>query len=241
MRQDSQAYLPTVDHTQVRPFFEALPSGEVTVCAFGAAPKTTVTADVLAARVNRPDEAAVAAAEASRAAAETDAFERGQAAGLTQGRAEGIETGKVQGAAAKQAELTPQLEAVAAMAEAFTAAGKKAEADARQAAIQLAFRLAERIVQRHLDDSDVLGARLAAALDGVSDALGERIRIRTAPTQLEVFRAIADNDGTAELDLHFEADRDLAMGDLIIDCAGRQVSSIVTDQLARLEEALADG
>ena len=235
----SKAYLPKVDHDQVRPFFAAMPDGEVQVCAFAKAPEGTITSAQLNGRLEVKEEDTSASAE-QLAEAETARYTRGKAEGLAEGKGQGRERGRAEGAAEKAAELEPQLAGLGALAEAFEAGRAQVIADARASAIQLAFQLAERIVAKQLDDADVLGARLRATLDGVSDVTGERLRVRTAATQLQLFRAIAANDGGLEGEITFEADPALEPGDLIVDVGGRQVASVIKDQLARLQEVLDD-
>lgn len=187
---------------------------------------------------SRPAPELIAELEAQIEAAATQGYTRGRKEGYVDGLADGRAAGNEDGAASVRTELELAMTAHRGLVESLQRAKDEAIESIRADAIELAFRIAERLLGRGLDDPDVLAARLHQALEAVTDGYGEPITVRTCPAQLEVFRAISHFDGNRDLDLAFEPDTELALGDLVIECRGRTVRSILSEQITRLEEAI---
>lgn len=157
-------------------------------------------------------------------------FQNGYAKGLSQGREDGSQE--------TSSQYNEQLAAHGELVKALQKERDEILSSARSDAIELAIRLTERLVGARLHREDVLRTRLEQALDAVSDGVGDPIYVKVSPSQVDVFKKIAQRTALHESDLYIEPDEGLAVGDLIVESCGRRVSSILKEQLERLEEVL---
>ncbi|MEE2904102.1 MAG: FliH/SctL family protein [Myxococcota bacterium] len=158
--------------------------------------------------------------------------------GFQDGYAKGLSQGREEGATETSTKFNEQLTAHAELVKALQTERDDILSSARGDAIELAIRLTERLVGARLKREDVLRSRLEQALDAVSDGVGDPIYVKVAPSQVDVFKKIAQRTALHESDLYIEPDEGLAVGDLIVESCGRRVSSILKEQLERLEEVL---
>jgi flagellar assembly protein FliH len=172
--------------------------------------------------------------------AERAGYARGKAEGLAAGREEGLRAGREEGAARVRGEVSVALETYAAVARSLEESRQELIETARRSAIELAFRVAEKVIARHLDETETMAARLDQALGAIGEAHGEPIVVRVASVQLAEITALGRQSPDLQADLRIVSDPSLEPGDLVVESAGRRIESIVREQLALLEEALAD-
>jgi|GEM_PF-6788962 len=158
--------------------------------------------------------------------------------GFQDGYAKGLSQGREEGATETSTQFNEQLMAHAELVKALQTERDDILSSARGDAIELAIRLTERLVGARLNREDVLRSRLEQALDAVSDGVGDPIYVKVAPSQVDIFKKIAQRTALHESDLYIEPDEGLAVGDIIVESCGRRVSSILKEQLERLEEVL---
>ena len=170
--------------------------------------------------------------------ARADGEEAGRQEGHEQGLLEGIAKGRAEGESETAEALNEQLKAHTELVAALQKERDEILSSARTDAVELAMRLTERLVGARLQKEDFLRSRLEQALEAVSDGVGDPIYVKVAPSQVEVFKAITSRSSMHETDIYIEPDEDVAVGDVIVESCGRRVSSVLKEQLERLEEVL---
>ncbi len=193
-----------------------------------------------------PDPEAVAAAEELREA--SIAFDLGHRAGFDHGRAEGhadgyrdgLETGRAEALDAGQREASRLLEALrGAVAEHGARLDVLADEVAR-AATELAFGIAEQVLQRELHTAADPGAdairRAVAALPHAGETISAAV-VRLHPD--DASRLVAEADELfAGVELAIVADADVEPGSCLLDVDQTRVDTSVSAALARVREVL---
>lgn len=170
--------------------------------------------------------------------ARSEGEEQGRQEGYEQGLLEGTSKGRAEGEAATAEELNEQLLAHTELVKALQSERDEILGSAKTDAIELAMRLTERLVGSRLQKEDFLRSRLEQALEAVSDGVGDPIYVKVSPSQVEVFKEITSRSSLHETDIYVEPDEEVAVGDVIVESCGRRVSSVLKEQLERLEEVL---
>lgn len=172
--------------------------------------------------------------------ATAQADQRGYEQGLERGRQEGLKAGQQQ-AHAQHAE---QLAALNARWSAALAQHEqhvlRLQAQAKQSSLQLAIKLAEKIVHRSIETDDASIIRqVEAALDRVLEPA--RLRIRTHPDDRHVLeRALPGLVEAVDQVTHAELvdDPEITRGGCVIQAGSATIDAQVETQLQRLAELL---
>jgi flagellar assembly protein FliH len=167
-----------------------------------------------------------------------EGHEEGRKEGFEQGHIQGATQGRCEGEAQTLEELNTQLLAHTDLVKALQRERDDILGSARTDAIELAMRLTERLVGSRLLKEDYLRSRLEQALEAVSDGVGDPIYVKVAPSQVEVFKSITKRSALHESDIYIEPDDSIEIGDIVVEACGRRVSSVLKEQLERLEEVL---
>jgi flagellar assembly protein FliH len=153
------------------------------------------------------------------------------------GHAEGLELGR----AAAAEEVRTALSALTAAAAALAAARDETVARTEAAAVELALRLAEKVVSAALE---IQPERVLDAVRGALRCLAERERVQVFvhPDDLAVVRdgvgAIADELGGIE-HLEVQQERRVARGDAIVRTAEAEIDARVAEKLEHARKAVA--
>lgn len=176
--------------------------------------------------------------ETARSTAHADGHLAGHQEGYETGLAEGEDLGLKKGKADTERNLKEQIDLFSELAKDLRAERDNILTSAKSDAIELAMRLTERLVGARLQKADHLRSRLEQALEAVSDGIGDPIYVKVAPSQVEIFKTITQRGLSQDNDLYIEPDESIEPGDLIVESCGRRVSSILKEQLERLEELI---
>ncbi len=181
-------------------------------------------------------------AERLAAGVREEALARGLEQGLTEGRAKGLEEGRRQGREEALKQAGPRLRAAA---EAFDAVatelrGRREELlrEARRSVLEVALRLAERVVHRYAEvDGQTVVRQLDAALSHVAQPVDALARVH--PDDLAaVEAAMAELGRRHELGaaLRVEADAAVGRGGCVLQYGQGRLDATLETQLRRLAE-----
>jgi flagellar assembly protein FliH len=175
------------------------------------------------------------------------AAEAGYARGLEQGLNEGRERGQREGFESTVKELKPKLEATLA---AWNDALDRWESErtcmfleARRDVLELALKLARKVVHRHIElEPEIVSDQLAAALMYVGKTSSLLVSIHPRDREMldRTLAPILERLGRAE-HVTLREDESLARGGCVIRTEGGRVDASIETQLRRLTESLLPG
>ncbi|OHX18999.1 flagellar assembly protein FliH [Chromobacterium sphagni] len=174
-----------------------------------------------------------------------EAWQTGHDAGLEAGRAEGFEqglqAGREQGMAEVRAEQLPRLEeawrALDHMGGEFAGELKRVERELAGGVLQLAWQLAQKLLQQRLQrDDQALLPLLQSVLAELPSTLGNA-RLRVNPADLAAAREFLQQE-TPETAWQWMEDPNMARGGCIIDTASVRLDMTLPTRLAALSRAL---
>ncbi|WP_434654848.1 FliH/SctL family protein [Chromobacterium violaceum] len=174
-----------------------------------------------------------------------EAWQTGHEAGLEAGRAEGFEqglqAGREQGAAQALAEQLPKLEeawqALRDMGGDFSGELARLEQDLARDVLQLAWALAQKLLQQKLErDEQALLPLLQAALAELPSTLANA-RLRVNPADLAVAREFLQQE-TPETAWQWVEDAQVRRGGCVIDASSVRLDMTLETRLAAMSRAL---
>jgi len=187
--------------------------------------------------------AAQEVAQQLKAASEEAAAERGHAEGLARGLEEGRAQGKQEALAEAQEQLNALTAAWSATADGWQQQRSAMQRDAREAVLDFALRVAEKVVHRVIElDGDTATRQVEAALESVLSAHDVTVRIHPDD------RVVVE-DALPKLVMHMGGlehvtlvdDEAMGRGGCALSCGSGEVDATIETQVARIAELIMPG